>query len=283
VTRLVALPRVSPLRMFPAPRVTPLLIAIPMTLRRRLLLVLAAAVVPASAVAQHAIEIQPGSRELDASRIAPRTDTMVVLQRVEGREVQLIRLEVRTARTDAGGGPVLVRTQRALDSNGNQVLSDSFTMAAATLAPLEYGWRYETGPGGIRVEGLSVRGVNTTGYAERVIDLRLSAPSFFRSQLDLLLTALPLAQGRAFGWRVLVEEEGRESRMEARVAGTDRVRTMSGGACDAWRVEVRFGLGASNYWIERGTGELLQYKEGPMTYRILRHRSCPSAEGTTGS
>lgn len=249
-----------------------------MTRRRIILLALAASIVPASGVAQRAVEIQPGSRELDVSRIVPRTDTMAVLQRVEDQEVKLMTLEVRTARADIGGVPVVFRVQRAFASNGEVVLSDSFTVAASTLAPLRYTWRYESGPGGIWVEGLRVRGLNRAGYAENEIDLRLSGPSFFRSQLDLLLAALPLAQGRAFGWRALVEEEGRESRMEARVAGTDRVRTMSGDSCDAWRVEVRFGLGTNNYWIDRRTGELLQYKEGPMTYRILRHRSCLSAD-----
>lgn len=246
-----------------------------MTLRSLLVLTLSIAIVPASAVAQRAVEIQPGSRELDVSRIVPRTDTMAVLQRVENQDVQLMTLVLSTARKIVDGVSVVVRVERALDSNGNPVLSDSFTVTAATLAPLGYGWRYETGPGGIRVDGLTVRGANTTGYAPRVIDLRLSGPAFFRNQLDMVLAALPLAQGRAFGWRALLEEEGRESRIDARVAGADRVRTMSGGMCDAWRVEVRSGIGMSNYWVDRRSGELLQYKEGPMTYRIVRHRSCP--------
>jgi hypothetical protein len=283
VTLPVALPRVSPLRMFPAPPSDPLLIAIPMTLRRRLFLALAASLVPASAVAQPAVEIQPGSRELDASRITPRTDTMALLQRVEGQEVQLAILVLRTARIDAAGGAVLSRAERMLAMNGDEVLSDSFTVAAATLAPLAYAYRNEGGSGTLRVDGLTVRGSAGRGAAE-AIDLRLTAPSFFRNEIDLLLAALPMAAGRAFAWRVLHEEEARADRVEARVAGTDRVQTMSGGSCDAWRVELRSTSGTSNYWIERGTGELIQYKDGGMTLRILRHRACPSpAEGPARS
>lgn len=255
-----------------------------MTLRRLLLLALVVSRTPVTVHAQPAIEIQPGSRELDVSRIAPRTDTMAVMGHVEGQEVQLSILVLRTAHADAAGGPVLSRVERMVALNGREVLADSFTVATATLAPLAYAWSDEGQKGSLRANGLRVRGsARATGPGSEV-DLRLSAPSFFRNQADLLLAALPLAEGRAFGWRVLLEDEAREGRVEARVAGADRVRTMAGGTCDAWRVELRSPTGTSNYWVDRATGELLQYKDEHTTLRIVRHRVCPSsAEGPVRS
>ena len=253
-----------------------------MMLRRLAALALATSIVPASAIAQPAVEIQPGSRELDVSRILPRTDTMAVLGRVEGQEVQLAMLVLRTARADVAGAPVLSRAERFIAMNGEEVMLDSFTVAAATLAPRAYEFRNEGERGSLRVDGVSVRRSST--MAENQIDLRLSTPSFFRNAVDLVLAALPLAEGRAFSWHVLNEQEGRQGRVEARVAGPDRVQTMEGGACDAWRVDLRTAGGTSHYWIERRTGELVQYKDGDTRVRILRHRFCPSAaEGAARS
>ncbi|MFL5542937.1 MAG: hypothetical protein ACJ8J0_28420, partial [Longimicrobiaceae bacterium] len=183
----------------------------------------------ASACAQDATAIRPGSREVDGARVAARTDTFAVMALRGGREIPMAYLELRTTLGTAAGAPAVSRTERMTLLGGMGVSVDSFTLAAATLAPLSYGDQAETEEATLAFEGLTVRGTRSREGKSEPVEVRLAAPVFLGNSMDVVLSALPLAAGRAFRWERLREDEARVDSVEVRVAGRETVRTVSGG------------------------------------------------------
>ena len=243
----------------------------------RLLLLLAAALValaPAATLAQQpATEIRPGSREIDASRVVPRADTFAVTALDGGAGWPAVWVELRTARIDAEV-PAVSRVERMKSLVGVELSVDSFTLVAATLAPLWFSGRSRDAAGSLAFDGLSVRGSRMSGGTFTPVEARLSAPVFLGNLIDVVLSTLPLAEGRAFRWPILREEDAGLDWVDARVTKRERVRTVQGGRCDAWRVETRAGGEPGVYWMERRTGEMLQYEGAGVRFRILSHRAC---------
>lgn len=246
----------------------------------RALLAATLALAPANAAlrAQDATVIRPGSREVDGSRVAARTDTFAVMVLRDGREIPMAYLELRTTLVTAAGAPAVSRAERMRMLDGMEVSVDSFALAAATLAPLSYFVRAGTEEASLAFEGLAVRGTRSEGGKREPVAVRLSAPVFLGNSMDMILSALPLAEGRAFRWERLREDDARVDSVEVRVAGRETVRTTSGGSCSAWRVETRSGGHAGVYWVEKETGELLQYADEDQRFVILRHRTCPAGD-----
>lgn len=247
-------------------------------LRTFLAATLATLVANATAHAQDAAVIRPGSREVNGSRVAARTDTFAVSGLLEGREVPMGSLELRTTLVTAAGAPAVSRVERMTLLGGMEVSVDSFTLAAATLAPLAYADRAGTDEASFVFDGLTVRGTRSEEGKREPVAVRLAAPVFLGNSMDVILSALPLAEGRAFRWERLREYDVRVDSVEVRVAGRETVRTVSGGSCGAWRVEVRSDGGTSVYWVEKETGELLRYEDEDQRFLILRHRACPAGD-----
>jgi hypothetical protein len=241
----------------------------------RLRILLAAALLaPSAAIAQQpATEIRPGSREIDGSRIVPRADTFAVTALDGENALPAVYLELRTARIDAEV-PAVSRVERMLSIVGVEISVDSFTVAAATLAPLWFSARGREAAGSLSFDGLAVRGSRMAGGSFTPLEARLSAPVFLGNSVDVILSTLPLAEGSAFRWPILREEDAGLDWVDARVTRHERVRTLQGGRCDAWRVETRSGGEPGVYWMERRTGEMLQYEGAGVRFRIVSHRAC---------
>jgi|GEM_PF-1869980 len=252
-----------------------------MTLRLLLSATLAAAAPLAARAQGGATDIRPGSPEVDGSRVVARTDTFAMMATRDGRERSAGYLELRTARATAAGVPAVLRVERMTSHVGDEFAVDSFALAAATLAPLSFGDRDGEQGGSLTFEGLAVRGERTAEGKTTPIAARLASPVFLGNAMDVVLSALPLAEGRVFRWQSLREQDAGVEPVEVRVDGSERVRTVTGGTCQAWRVEARSGDETSVYWVEKGTGELLQYRGGELRFLILRHRACPGGDEAT--
>jgi hypothetical protein len=246
-----------------------------MTSLRILLAAALVAFAPAAALAQQPVtEIRPGSPEIDGSRIVPRADTFAVMA-VNARDaLPTVYVELRTARIDVAGVPAVSRVERMRSLPGVELSVDSFTVAAGTLAPLSVSERSRSAQGSLAFEGLAVTGHRMSRGTMTPVEVRLSAPVFLGNSIDVVLSTLPLAEGRAYRWPILREEDAGLDSVDARVTRRERVRTVQGGTCLAWRVETRAGGEPGVYWMERRTGELIQYEGAGVRFRILSHRAC---------
>jgi len=253
-----------------------------MTSLRILLAAALVAFAPAAAFAQQpASEIRPGSPEVYGSRVISRADTFSVLRLNDGSVLPAAYVELRTTRIDVAGVPAVSRVERVRSLAGGEISVDSFTLVAATLAPLSFSSRSRDADGSLVFEGLAVSGHRMAGGTMTPMEARLPAPVFLGNSIDVVLSSLPLAKGRAFRWQILREEDAGLDSVEARVTRSERVRTLRDRTCFAWRVETRSGGEPGVYWMERRTGELLQYEGGGVRLSILNHRSCPA--GNTAS
>jgi hypothetical protein len=212
--------------------------------------------------ARHAVErVHAGSPLLDGSRIAARTDTFSMANGAQPAGMMVMR-------TAALGDTALLRVERVTAPGGQLADVDSFAVRARTVEPLF------SVAGVTRGHTLRFHPGRVTGAADGTpVDVRLEAPAFYANSTDLLLAALPLAEGRRFTLSLWNPFRGAHG-MEVRVGRAEPVTTAEGGTCEAWRVETEGPGGAAVYWVERRTRSLVAYAMGEFQIRILRHPEC---------
>lgn len=194
--------------------------------------------------------LRPGTPVLEGARIAAGTDSLalVVVQDGEARMAGFMTLQ--TTREGAN----LVRAERLFGADGSTLHADSFAVDAATLAP-----RYQVSEGRTRT-------------------FDAGAGAFYANSVDLVLGALPLAEGYE-AQLVLTADEGEaeaETVAPLRVTGQETVRALDGGACAAWRVAFEKDGAGSVYWISTQTGRLVQFVSPGDGLAFVRLRGCPT-------
>ncbi|HEX6041962.1 hypothetical protein [Longimicrobium sp.] len=178
--------------------------------------------------------IRPGGI-VSGARVADRTDHYDVYEssRTDGAPDAKYVMETRLAEAD--GRPVVIRRER-MRIDGTEVEVSAFTLDHRTLAPL----------GG-------------------------KDGAFLAGSMDLLLGALPLADGYTAALAVRDEEDGAPLVADVRVAGREEVRT-DRGPVRAWRISVAGSGSEGTYWLREDTRTLVQFVAADRGMRMVLHQ-----------
>ena len=241
----------------------------------------ALALAPSLAAAQPALRTLPvGSPELHTEHLAARADSFALMAVLGGGAAMAGTLTLDTRLVTWEGRAALVRVERTRDPRGGSADVDSFVVERASLAPRLLRSATPDGSLTLRVDGRRVWGDEVDGPRRQAVARTLEEPAFYANSMDLLLGALPLADGYQALLPVFDLEAAPVERAAVRVAGAEQVRTLDGGACDAWRVEVRRGGDDAVYWIDTLTLTLVRWDSGDGRMRVLRRTGCaPEAGG----
>ncbi|MEO8202004.1 MAG: hypothetical protein ABI679_15840 [Gemmatimonadota bacterium] len=157
-----------------------------------------------------------------------------------------------------GGRPTLVSVQAFSTSRGQMV--DSSLDDLATLAPIRHS---STGMGRtmrLNFEGGTVRGRYIPDNGTPLsIDQHFSTPPYDSNIFDLVIAALPLAQGYVATIPLYIYEEGGLVWWKATVTGSEPVAMRDGTMAEAWIVDVEDdGRTRARLWITREHPEVAQ-------------------------
>lgn len=196
----------------------------------RTLIVLFLACLGAAPLAAQAVPLRPDGT-LSGARVAAGTDRFDVYADDRGGGAPDAEYVLDTRLAEVDGRPAVLRRE-SLRVGGREVQADSFVLDRATLAPLSE-------PGG----------------------------PFLPRSMDLLLGALPLADGYAVALAMWGEEDEGAVTAHVRVTGREEVRT-DRGPVHAWRVSVRETSSAGTYWMREDTRTLVQFVAADRSMRM---------------
>jgi hypothetical protein len=224
-----------------------------------------------------ALATAPASgRRLDAHWVLPGTDTMVMSREAEAQPVSSLSRPGRVI-----VGMTIETVRRASDETGRKVLDVSFEerdaggvaartstrVDATSLLPLRQ--RAEVG------EGHVVTLLYTAGHVIGVDSAPQRSPHYFSAPvpdtaftsgaIDLLLRALPLADGFRASVPLYFPAENLVQALPVRVEGRERITTRGGHPTDCWLVSADFPGGITeHFWIDQASHGII---------RILAHES----------
>lgn len=234
------------------------------------------ALAAATPLAGQAAVVAVGSPEIRTAHLADRVDSlMIVVDRVQPYPVGSVVLQTVLVQ-DAGRDAVL-RVETLRDTAGAVASVDSLTALRASLAPLAYASRVGQKARSIRFEGGRVRGEEVTRGVRKAVDVALPSLLFDGGAMEILLGALPLREGYAARLPVYHVDRAAAASASVQVLGTERVRTMDGGSCPAWRVVVAGGPSPGTYWIEPQTRALVRHEATGSPVRLVRRHGCAAA------
>lgn len=245
-----------------------------------LLLVPLSAAAPAAA--QEAVPV--GSDRVRGEALREGTDTLFLFTVREEGAAPAALMTLRTVRVADGDGDRWVRTERTFARGGRPIAADSFEVDARTLAPLSAVSETPEARTELRYEPGHARGTVRSREGVRPLYVALDEPAFHGASTDMLLAALPLREGFAARLPVLDPTAEEAHAVTARVEGRERVRTVSGGEVDAWRVAVEEGERETTYWIADEPRTLVAYRAVADGVRLeLVRGGWPPAEPADGT
>lgn len=230
---------------------------------------LLAALLLASAPAAAQQVLRPGSAEIAADSLRERTETFDILAREAGGWMAVGEMTLRTVRAAVDGRDAVVRMEKTWIDD-ELVQADSFVLDRRTLAPIAA--RQE----GVEVtrwlhfgRGGCLRTIHDSGWGGDTADVELAESIFLSGTTDLMLGALPLAEGYTVDFAVYDPVIGIDT---VRVAGVEReeLRLESDARVPVWRVRVLHDATGGTYWMDRESHALVQYENGARTLRIVR-------------
>jgi hypothetical protein len=231
---------------------------------------LACACAPAAA-AQNAV-LRPGNAEVSAQAILDRVDEFDVHSEDDPSPVGRMTLRTRLATVD--GTRAIVRTE-AIWMDDELVQVDSFSLDAGTLAPLAMrSFSVETGVD-LRFTPGRVRQVDDGDWGADTSHVALPEPVFLGGSADLLLGALPLAEGYTARLAVYDADDGLDT-VAIEVEGAEELTLPNGRRVPSWRVLVTEGFLVSTYWMDRESHALVQFESADGSLRIVRSRGSRS-------
>jgi dipeptidyl aminopeptidase/acylaminoacyl peptidase len=195
---------------------------------------------------------------ISTARIAPDTATrrLVLVQGDQQREVGTLRTELRLA--DVDGRPAFVRIQ-ALTSPMLGTGADTVVVERATLAPIRHRSVNMRRTMSLDYRADSILGsVTPAGGTAQTVAVRADTALFDSNEIDLILRALPLAEGYAVRYPVYLHESGGKVWVTSRVMGSERIAGEGGGMVDAWIVESKIGPQTVRTWVAKDSREVLQ-------------------------
>lgn len=233
------------------------------------ILPLLAAVLLASTPAAAQQVLRPGSAGIAAHAPRERTETFHILERDAGRWMPLGEMTLRTVHATADGREAVVRTEETW-IDGELVQADSFVLDRRTLAPIA---AHTSGVEASRWlhfgEGGRLRTIDDGDWGADTAEVELAEPAFLLGLTDLMLGALPLAEGYTADFAVYDPEIGIDTVRVARVE-REELRLESDARVPVWRVRVLHDATGGTYWMDRESHALVQYENDARTLRIVR-------------
>lgn len=247
------------------------------TIGRMHALAAAAVLIAGPATGQAPLEVRPGAVAVDGGLIQPGTWQVRYVRIAGGREQDLgvMHHELDVIRKD---GELLLRSVQTMRSaRGSGV--DTAIVVRGSLHPRIH--RSHHGGSTLSLDFADgwVSG-RATKAGEDVVDRRhaLEAPVFDANILEIVLGALPLANGLHVRIPTYVFEKQGTAWFEARVAGVENV-TIDGVAAPAWAVAVTFDQGSGTFYIDRASRQfvkgVIRSSDGA-ELRMIRTAASPS-------
>jgi hypothetical protein len=136
---------------------------------------------------------------------------------------------------------------------------DTVVVERATLAPIRHRSVNMRRTMSLDFRGDSIVGsVTPAGAAAQSVAVRADTALFDSNAIDLIVRALPLADGYAVRHPVYLHEGGGKVWVTSRVTGSERLAAEGGAMVDAWVVESKIGPQTVRVWIAKDAGEVLQ-------------------------
>ena len=227
---------------------------------RALPLSLLLSIVPLALAAQQAPIVAAGDAAIDGSRIVPGTTTRTLTVEKDGaRRPNGSIVDVISVQPDGR----LLRVQTIATPTGTIV--DTAISDRRTLVPVRH-----SSSSAQRTMHVDFAGAHATGTfapkdsATRTIDQQGDHPFFDSNIYDLVVGALPLADGYAARVPVYIYERGGQVWMDVRVMSTDRVAGVA-----AWKTSVTLGSYACTMWLRKSDGHLMQLTAAPAPGVVL--------------
>lgn len=224
--------------------------------------------IPAATLAQQPERIRPGA-QLDTTFIRPGSDSLAMLLEHEGDTVRMGTVVLETRIDAPSGVRRVVYVQRLrFDGEDTSGVADSVNAHWGTLFPISVHNRgdeptdYLFGPRGVRIVSLDD---STTR------EVALDAPVFYQG-VDLLLRALPLRTEYRAVVSVLASDGSTED-LHITVTGEERVRTLDGGSCAVWVVDVPREFDPSTLRLSTADRSLVRLDAGQSM--VVRTTGCP--------
>lgn len=234
-------------------------------------LLLACACAPA-AHAQAAV-LRPGAAEVSGGAIPERTEEFgIYAGEGDGDGVRVGGMTLRTRLVTSDGVPVIVRTELTwMHDELAQV--DTFVLDRRTLAPLRMHSAGESRHHSLRFSPGGVRSVFDADWGADTTEIAIPEPVFLSGTTDMLLGALPLADGYTARLAVYDREEGLGT-IRVEVEAADEITLPDGGGrVRTWRVGVREGGMRSTYWMDRESHTMVRFEPADGAFRIVRSRA----------
>lgn len=232
----------------------------------RNLVLVAAVLACAPAAAQDAV-LHPGSAPVAGERIGAWVETFDYLISEDGEYVRIGEMTMRTTIASVEGREAVVRTETTTFRD-EVAQVDSFALDRRTLAPIVVRADGVAASRWLRFGGAGVRVVEDGEGGADIVD-ELPGLVFYAGSTDLLLAALPLADGYAARLAVYDPEVGMDT-IHVRVEAEERLPLSGGASAAVWRVLVSGDASGGWYWMDRESRTLVQYQTGSGTVRLVR-------------
>lgn len=196
----------------------------------------------------------PPPARVDPTRIVPYAQSFRVVQAANGAEREVAQVQDQVVVTDRD----IVRIQSITDPVG--VMTDSSAADRATLKPRWHSstsnrrnMRLEFGP-----KQVSGRYQETRGQAQDIKE-PVGDVIFDASMLDVLVAALPLAEGYRASLPVFIWEAGGEISADVAVTGSE---TLDGN--DTWSVDVTLKEKTAKYNVTKSEPHVVRIVSSPV-------------------
>lgn len=193
--------------------------------------------------------VAPGDPSVRGSRLTPgRFVKRLTRVAPDGSEEDLGTLTQWLGPAPDGPPGALLSVQTFRSPDGATV--DSSWMSGETLAPIRHRSHNARRVMALDFDGSRVRGsVRPADGEEERIDQALDPPTFDSNVADLVVSALPLAEGYRARVPTYVYERGGRVWSDVEVEGVEEV-SAGGRTVEAWKVRAGSG-GSTRYWIAR--------------------------------
>jgi hypothetical protein len=187
------------------------------------------------------------------------TDTLQMVMEKDGVVLPVAQLVIETSLGRSAAGAPVVRRVEATTSRMVPSTVDTFAVAAATLAPVSQR-THEDRVVALDFQGAAIRGTIAEGGMTGPVEITLPMPVWYDNAMDLLLGALPLAEGYTASLPTYDDVAAAVVWRDIRVVGTEKVPG-DGEMVDAWRVETTRKGGVSTYWMEKASGRMMRWSQ----------------------
>jgi hypothetical protein len=200
----------------------------------------------------------------DGSRLRAGVDTFLTVTANAGRQDTIGWATQSLARATVAGRDAWVQVYRWRGRDGSQS-TDSLVLDARSLRPLSEARSTGVGSVAVTYDGARVRAhISPAGGAARRSDTTYAAPVFSSASLELLARALvsrPASATRLDLYYPFPAPFGaRQAALS--VTGAESASVRGGRVVECWVVAAELPSGVTRLWIDKTTGEVVQFASG---------------------